>query len=69
MFTGKFDKISRAEAKSMVENNGGKIISNVSKNLIFNCWRKAHSKKIKLANELKIKILSQNDFEKILKLR
>ena len=35
MFTGKFDKISRAEAKSMVENNGGKIISNVSKKLDF----------------------------------
>ena len=70
MFTGKFDKISRAEAKSMVENNGGKIISNVSKKLDFLiAGDKPTARKIKLANELKIKILSQNDFEKILKLR
>ena len=70
MFTGKFDKISRAEAKSMVENNGGKIISNVSKKLDFLiAGEKPTPRKIKLANELKIKILSQNDFEKILKLR
>ena len=35
MFTGKLNNISRAEAKSIVENNGGKIVSNVSKNLII----------------------------------
>ena len=70
MFTGKFNKISRAEAKSMVENNGGKIISNISKKLDFLiAGEKPTTRKIKLANELKIKILSQNDFEKILKLR
>ena len=35
MFTGKLVGISRAEAKSLVENNSGKIIGNVSKKLDF----------------------------------
>ena len=70
MFTGKLTDISRAEAKSIVENNGGKIVSNVSKKLDFLiAGEKPTTKKIKLANELKIKILNQTDFEKISKLR
>ena len=70
MFTGKLTNISRAEAKSIVENNGGKIVSNVSKKLDFLIvGEKPTTRKIKLANDLKIKILSQTDFEKISKLR
>ena len=70
MFTGKLSNISRAEAKSIVENNGGKIVSNVSKKLDFLiAGEKPTTRKIKLANELKIKILNQTDFEKISKLR
>ena len=70
MFTGKLSNISRAEAKSIVENNGGKIISNVSKKLDYLiAGEKPTTRKIKLANELKIKILNQKDFEKISKLR
>ena len=70
MFTGKLTNISRAEAKSIVENNGGKIVSNVSKKLDFLiAGEKPTTRKIKLANELKIKILNQTDFEKISKLR
>tara|TARA_B100000963_G_scaffold245038_1_gene214536 strand:+ start:1055 stop:3076 length:2022 start_codon:yes stop_codon:yes gene_type:complete len=70
MFTGKLSNISRAEAKSIVENNGGKLVSNVSKKLDFLvAGEKPTTRKIKLANELKIKILDQTDFEKISKLR
>ena len=70
MFTGKLANISRAEAKSIVENKGGKIVSNVSKKLDFLiAGEKPTTRKIKLANDLKIKILSQTDFEKISKLR
>ncbi len=70
MFTGKLNNISRAEAKSIVENNGGKIVSNVSKKLDFLiAGEKPTSRKIRLANDLKVKILSQSDFEKISKLR
>ena len=69
MFTGKLINISRAEAKSIVENNGGKIVSNVSKKLDYLvAGEKPTSKKVKMANDLKIKILNQKDFEKISKL-
>ena len=69
MFTGKLSNISRAEAKSIVENNGGKIVSNVSKKLDYLViGEKPTSRKIKIANDLKIKILNQKDFEKISKL-
>ena len=69
MFTGKLNNISRAEAKSIVENNGGKIVSNVSKKLDYLiAGEKPTLRKIKIANELKVKILNQKDFEKISKL-
>ena len=70
MFTGKLNNISRAEAKSIVENNGGKIVSNVSKKLDYLITGdKPTLKKIKMANDLNVKILNQINFEKILKLR
>ena len=70
LFTGKLNNISRAEAKSIVENNGGKIVSNVSKKLDYLiAGEKPTTRKIKLANELNIKIINQVDFEKISKLR
>ena len=70
MFTGKLDNISRAEAKSIVENNGGKIVSNVSKKLDYLITgEKPTLRKVKMANDLKVKILNQIDFEKISKLR
>ena len=70
MFTGKLNDISRAEAKSIVENNGGKIVSNVSKKLDYLITGdKPTLRKVKMANDLKVKILNQIDFEKISKLR
>ncbi len=67
MFTGKLDGISRAEAKSIVEKNAGKIISNVTKKLDFLIiGEKPTSRKVNLAKDLKIKILSQKEFFKLL---
>ena len=69
MFTGKLNNISRAEAKSIVENNGGKIVSNVSNKLDYLViGEKPTLRKVKMANNLKVKILNQKDFEKISKL-
>ena len=33
MFTGGFEKMSRSEAKSIVEINGGKVLGTISKKL------------------------------------
>ena len=67
MFTGKLDGISRAEAKSLIEENSGAIISNVSKKLNFLIiGEKPTKRKIDEAKKLRIKILSQNEWLKML---
>ncbi len=67
MFTGKLSNLSRAEAKSLTEENSGKILSNVNKKLDYLViGEKPTSKKIKLAKELNIKVIKQSDWEKLL---
>ena len=67
MFTGKLDGISRAEAKSMIEKNSGKILSSVTNKLNYLIsGEKPTNKKINKAKELNIKIISQKDFIKLL---
>ncbi len=63
MITGKLEGISRAEAKSLIEENSGSIISNVSKKLDYLIiGEKPTKRKIDLAKDLKIKILSQAEW-------
>ena len=67
MFTGKLDGISRAEAKSMIEKNSGKIISTVTNKLNYLIsGEKPTNKKIEKAKELNIKIINQKEFIKLL---
>ncbi len=67
MFTGKLEGISRAEAKSLIEKNYGKILSSVNKKLDFLIiGEKPTSKKVNQALELKIKILKQDEWKKLL---
>ena len=67
MLTGKLNGISRAEAKSLIEQNSGKIISNVSKKLSYLiAGEKPTIKKINTAKELNIKIIDQKELLKML---
>tara|TARA_B100000965_G_scaffold376381_1_gene369603 strand:+ start:27 stop:2048 length:2022 start_codon:yes stop_codon:yes gene_type:complete len=67
MFTGKLTNISRAEAKSLTEQNSGKILSNVSKKLDYLViGEKPTPKKVNQAKELSIKVISQIEWEKLL---
>ena len=67
MFTGKLDGISRAEAKSLVEKNSGSTLSNVSKNLDYLVvGEKATNKKVELAKNLGIDIISLEELKKLL---
>ena len=68
MFTGGFKKISRSEAKSLIENNGGKVLGTVSKklNILVIGDSKPTKKKIENAKRLKIKIIEENEWYKIL---
>ena len=67
MITGKLMGISRAELKSLIEQNSGTIISSVSKKLDYLvAGEKPTKRKIDSANELNIKILDQNELLKML---
>ena len=68
MFTGGFKNMGRSEAKLIAENNGGKVIGSISKNLDFLIVgeSKPTKKKIDQAKKLKIKILFEKDWNKIL---
>ena len=67
MFTGKLETMSRAEAKSLIEKNSGKILSNVNKKLDYLIiGEKPTTKKVLKAKELNIKVISQAEFLKLL---
>ena len=67
MLTGKLEGMSRAEAKSLIEKNAGKIINNVNKKLNYLIkGEKPTSKKVKSAIELKIKVITQVEWMKML---
>ncbi|WP_440937512.1 NAD-dependent DNA ligase LigA [Candidatus Pelagibacter sp.] len=67
LITGKLIGISRSEVKSLIENNSGKILSNVNKKLDFLIiGEKPTPKKVNLAQDLDIKIITQDEFKKML---
>ena len=68
MFTGGFENMSRSEAKLIAENNGGKVLGSISKKLDFLVVgnSKPTKKKIDQARKLNIKIISENEWKRIL---
>ena len=69
MFTGKLMNMSRSEAKNLIEQNSGSVISNVSKKLDFLIiGEKPTKRKIENAKKLKIKIITQSEWLKMLNL-
>ena len=68
MFTGGFVNKSRSELKFQAENMGAKIVSNISKKLDFLVAgsQKPTTRKINEAKELNIKILAENEWNKII---
>ena len=68
MFTGGLSKMSRSEAKSVVEFQGGKVVGSISKKLDILVVGNSSptKKKIDQARTLDIKILSEKEWIKIL---
>ena len=67
MITGKLNGISRAEVKSLIEENSGTSVSNVSKKLNYLIiGEKPTKRKIEIAKALKISIIDQSQFLKML---
>ena len=67
LITGKLDGMSRAEVKSLIEQNSGTIVSNVSSKLDFLITgEKPTKRKIDKAKDLGVRILNQEEFIKML---
>ncbi len=67
LVTGKLNGISRAEIKSLIEENSGMTVSSVSKKLNYLIvGEKPTTRKVSTAKELKIKIIDQVQFLKML---
>ena len=67
LVTGKLNGVSRAEIKSLIEENSGTSVSSLSKKLNYLIvGEKPTKRKVLMAKELKIKIISQDQFLKML---
>ena len=67
MFTGKLLNMSRAEAKSLIEQNSGSVVSSVNKKLKYLIiGEKPTKRKIEQAKKLGIKIISQKEWMRLL---
>jgi len=67
MITGKLKGISRAEAKSLIEENSGTTVSSITRKLDYLIiGEKPTRRKLETAKELKIKIITQSEFIEIL---
>ena len=65
VFTGTLEELSRDEAKQLAKNHGFKILSTVNSKLDYLIVGKKPGSKLKIANELKIKVLTEKDFIKL----
>ena len=63
MFTGGFQNMSRSEAKTIVEKNGGKVLGTISKKLDYLIVgnSKPTKRKIDQAKQLNIKIIFEKE--------
>ena len=67
LVTGKLNGISRAEVKSLIEENSGTTVSTVSNKLNYLITgEKPTKRKVDSARELKIKIINQEEFLQML---
>lgn len=66
VITGTLSTLKRDEAKAMIENNGGKVSSSVSKKTDYLLAGENAGSKLKKAQELGIAIISEKDFKKII---
>ncbi len=68
VFTGGLEGYTRGEAKRLVEERGGMVSSSVSSKTSYLVAGESPGSKLKKASELQVKILSVDDFRKLLEL-
>lgn len=67
VFTGSLSSLSRSEAKSQAEQLGAKVVSAVSSNTNLVVAGEKAGSKLKKAEELGIRVISEEDWQKIVK--
>ena len=67
VITGTLDSMSRDEARGLIEQNGGKVTSSVSKNTSYVIAGESPGSKLEKAKKLNIKVLEESDLKNILK--
>ena len=66
MITGTLPGMKRSEAKKLIEDNGGKVSSSVSKKTDYLLAGDEVGSKLDKANKLGINVISEEDLEKML---
>lgn len=66
LFTGKLQTMSRNEAKKKVKDSGGKVASSLSKKVTHLVYGKKAGSKLKKAEKLDTKIISENEFKQLI---
>ncbi|WZL74051.1 NAD-dependent DNA ligase LigA [Clostridiaceae bacterium 35-E11] len=66
VLTGTLEKYTRNQAKEMIEKRGGKVSGSVSKKTSYVLAGAEAGSKLDKANQLGVKVISEEDFEKIL---
>ena len=67
IFTGSLSSLSRGEAKAQAEQIGARVVSSVSNNIDLVVAGEKAGSKLKKAKELGIKVISEDDWQKIIK--
>jgi len=67
VFTGGLRKYTREDAQELAEAKGGKVSSSISSRTNFLVVGESPGSKLKKAVELGVKILSEKEFDKLLK--
>ena len=67
VLTGALERYSRDQAKEIIENMGGKVSGSVSKKTNFVLAGSDAGSKLDKANELGVKVIDENEFEKLVK--
>ena len=67
VITGKLEKFTRIEIKNLILSLGGKVSDNISKNIDYLITGSDPGSKLKKAADLKIKIIDENEFRKLIK--
>ena len=69
VFTGKLERLTRDEAKSQAERLGAKVAGSVSKNTLYLIAGPGAGSKLKRAEELGVKVLSEDDWFNLISAR